>query len=200
MLERLYLLFYLSDIATVKCNKLFYYNQWKHISCFLIFSRRLWSPWVQVSRVLNFNLFLHCKVQCLTPVGDSQNCKRREVININRGGGERDRRKSCRWCKRMIVETEREGKVEIEAKRKRRGRNMCICQGEGNREQTKVVNPFLPISPSNQNVLLYPETFNLHITFNLHLSWIEWPYLAVSQKLVIYQLFFIDKFGVFRIE
>lgn len=70
----------------------------------------------------------------------------------------------------MIVETEREGKVEIEAKRKRRGRNMCICQGEGNREQTKVVNPFLPISPSNQNVLLYPETFNLHITFNLHLS------------------------------
>jgi len=46
----------------------------------------------------------------------------------------------------MIVKKEKEGKVEIEVKRKRKGRNVSICQEEGNREQTKVVNPFLPIS------------------------------------------------------
>ena len=193
-------MFYLSDITTVKCNKLFKYNQRKHISCFLIFNRRLWSLWVQVSRVLNFNLFLNCKEQCLTPVGDWKNCKRRREININRGGGERHRRKSCRWYKRMIVKKEKEGKVEIEAKRKRRGRNVSICQGEGNRGQTKVVNPFLPISPSDQNMWWYPGTFNLHITFKWHLSWIEQPYLAVSQNLATHQLFFIVKFGAFRVE
>lgn len=100
----------------------------------------------------------------------------------------------------MIVKKEKEGKVETEAKRKRRGRNVSICQGEGNREQTKVFNPFFPISPSDQNMWWHPGTFNLHITFNWHLSWIEQPYLAVSQNLAIHQLFFIDKFGAFRIE
>lgn len=67
---------------------------------------------------------------------------------------------------RMIVKKEKDRKVEIEAKRKRRGRNVSICQGEGNREQTKVVNPFFPISPSDQNMWWHPGTLNLHITFN----------------------------------